>query len=70
MLTDLDHSIRVGNSVNESAVDVKTFDWRAAFPEIFEAGGFDVIVANPPYIRQEWLAPYKPHWEQAFSDIT
>ncbi len=67
VLTDLAHSIRVGNSVvNDTAVDVKAFDWRAAFPEIFAAGGFDVIVANPPYIRQEWLAPYKPHWEQRF----
>jgi hypothetical protein len=67
VLTDLDHSIRVGNSVvNDALVDVKAFDWRAAFPEIFAAGGFDVIVANPPYIRQEWLAPYKPHWERRF----
>jgi hypothetical protein len=67
VLTDLDHSIRVGNSVvNDVAVDAKAFDWRAAFPEIFAAGGFDVIVANPPYIRQEWLAPFKPHWEQRF----
>jgi N-6 DNA Methylase/TaqI-like C-terminal specificity domain len=67
VLTDLDHSIRVGNSViNDSAVDAKAFDWRAAFPEIFAGGGFDVIVANPPYIRQEWLAPFKPHWERRF----
>ena len=28
--------------------------------------GFDVVVGNPPYIRQEWLAPFKPYWEQAF----
>jgi hypothetical protein len=67
VLTDLDRSIRVGNSVvNDPATDAKAFDWRAAFPEIFESGGFDVIVANPPYIRQEWLAPYKPHWERQF----
>ena len=29
-------------------------------------GGFDVIVANPPYIRQEWLAPYKAYWQTRF----
>ncbi len=29
-------------------------------------GGFDVIVANPPYIRQEWLAPYKAYWQRRF----
>jgi type I restriction-modification system DNA methylase subunit len=66
-LTSLDHSIRVGNSVvNDPAVHPQAFDWQAAFPEVFQAGGFDVVVGNPPYIRQEWLAPYKPHWETAF----
>jgi hypothetical protein len=29
-------------------------------------GGFDVVVGNPPYIRQEWLAPFKPYWETRF----
>ena len=66
-LTSLDHSIRVGNSVvNEPQVHTQAFDWQAAFPEVFKAGGFDVVVGNPPYIRQEWLAPYKSHWEAAF----
>lgn len=65
ILTDLDSTIRVGNSVvDDPAVDDKAFDWRAAFPEVFEAGGFDVVVANPPYIRQEWLAPHKPYLER------
>ncbi|HJT33517.1 MAG TPA: N-6 DNA methylase, partial [Pirellulales bacterium] len=67
VLTSLDHTIRVGNSVvSDPAVHPRAFDWRAAFPEVFSAGGFDVVVGNPPYIRQEWLAPYKPHWEQKF----
>lgn len=66
ILTDLDKTIRVGNSiVDDPAVDPKAFDWRA-FPEVFAAGGFDVVVANPPYTRQEWLAPYKPHLETRF----
>src|SRR5690606_11846947 len=60
-------SIRVGNSVvADPAVHPKAFEWQAAFPEVFAAGGFDVVVGNPPYIRQEWLAPFKPHWEQQF----
>lgn len=66
-LTSLDHTIRVGNSiVADPAVHPKAFDWQAAFPEVFEKGGFDVVVANPPYIRQEWLAPYKAHFEAVF----
>ena len=44
----------------------KAFGWQAAFPEVFAQGGFDVVVGNPPYIRQELLAPFKPYWEQRF----
>ncbi len=36
MLTALDHTIRVGNSVvDDFQVDPKAFDWHAAFPEVF-----------------------------------
>src|SRR5664279_3349354 len=63
-LTSLDHSIREGNSiVDDSAVHPKAFDWHASFPEVFAQGGFDVVVGNPPYIRQELLTPYKPWLE-------
>ncbi len=29
------------------------FDWSVEFAEVFEDGGFDVVLANPPYVRQE-----------------
>ena len=35
----------------------KPFLWPVEFPEVFEKGGFDIVVANPPYVRQEKLAP-------------
>lgn len=67
LLTSLDHSIREGNSVvSDPAAHPKAFDWQAAFPEVFAQGGFDVVVGNPPYIRQEWLAPFKPYWEKRY----
>jgi hypothetical protein len=67
VLTSLDNTIRVGNSVvDDPTIDARAFDWQTAFPEVSASGGFDVIVANPPYIRQEWLASYKPHWEKRF----
>src|ERR1039458_1391588 len=63
-LTSLDHTIREGNSViSDPAVHPKAFDWQAAFPEVFAQGGFDVVVGNPPYIRQELLTPFKPWLE-------
>lgn len=66
-LTSLDHTIRVGNSVvSDQAVHPRAFDWQTAFPEIFERGGFDVVVGNPPYVRQEWISPYKPYFQQSY----
>jgi SAM-dependent methyltransferase len=63
-LTSLDHTIREGNSIiSDKTVHPKAFDWQAAFPEVFAQGGFDVVVGNPPYIRQELLTPYKPWLE-------
>lgn len=35
--------------------DALALDWAAAFPEVTGRGGFDAVVGNPPYIRQESL---------------
>src|ERR1017187_3630048 len=70
-LTSLDHGLRVGNSiVADPAIDPKAFDWKAEFPEVFDreagSGGFDVVIGNPPYIRQEWLSPIKPYLKSRY----
>ncbi len=34
------------------------FLWEVDFAEIFaEKGGFDIVISNPPYVRQEMIAP-------------
>lgn len=33
----------------------RPFLWPLAFPEVFEGGGFDLVLANPPYVRMEHL---------------
>jgi hypothetical protein len=67
-LTDLDRTIRIGNSlVEDQDVDPRNaFDWKAAFPEVFADGGFDVVVGNPPYVRQELLGDLKIYLERRF----
>ncbi len=51
-LTSLNNNIKCGNSLIESksVAGDKAFNWKEQFPEVFEKGGFDVIIGNPPYV--------------------
>ncbi len=56
---------RQGDMFNEEEmIRVNAFDWESQFPEIFsrkdattakEESGFDCVIGNPPYVRQETL---------------
>ncbi|HTO16617.1 MAG TPA: TaqI-like C-terminal specificity domain-containing protein [Edaphocola sp.] len=50
-LNDLSDNIKCGNSLIDDATVAgdKAFNWQEEFPQIFEKGGFDVIIGNPPY---------------------
>jgi len=66
-LTYLDDNIKVGNSiVADSSLDPRGFNWEAEFPQAFADGGFDVVIGNPPYVRQELLSPIKPYLQQHY----
>ncbi len=47
------------------------FHWELAFPEVFftpdgqrlAEGGFDAVIGNPPYVRQERIIPIKTYLE-------
>jgi hypothetical protein len=67
-LPDLGSNIKCGNSligpdffdgnllVNpEERSRVNAFDWKTEFKDIMDAGGFDAVIGNPPYVRQESL---------------
>ncbi|MFH1314705.1 MAG: DNA methyltransferase, partial [Candidatus Eisenbacteria bacterium] len=49
-------------------VQRRAFDWRAEFPSIFADGrdGFDCVIGNPPYVRQELLSPIKPYLQRGY----
>ncbi|MEN9373622.1 MAG: hypothetical protein RIR79_1174 [Pseudomonadota bacterium] len=61
-LESLESHLRVGNSLVQT-----NFDWNTAFPEVTAQGGFDIIVGNPPYVRQERISPFKPYLEKNYS---
>ncbi|MCD8411516.1 Eco57I restriction-modification methylase domain-containing protein [Tenacibaculum finnmarkense] len=50
-LNNLNSNIKCGNSLIDSKTVAgdKAFNWENEFPQIFENGGFDVIIGNPPY---------------------
>jgi tRNA1(Val) A37 N6-methylase TrmN6 len=49
-LSNLSNNIKCGNSIiDDSTLSDKAFDWRSQFMEIFDNGGFDVVIGNPPY---------------------
>ncbi|MEO5643160.1 MAG: DNA methyltransferase [Bacteroidia bacterium] len=66
VLPDLDNNVKCGNSlidtdIYDSEIDfgeekkIKPFNWKKQFPQVFKQAGFDAVIGNPPYVRQELL---------------
>lgn len=51
-LNDLSKNIKCGNSLidDPTVAGSLAFNWKEQFPQIFDKGGFDVIIGNPPYV--------------------
>jgi hypothetical protein len=74
-LPDLGSNIKCGNSLigpnfyqgkqmdlleGEEIYRINPFGWQKEFPEIMRAGGFDVVIGNPPYIRIQTMKEWAP----------
>lgn len=44
-------------SLAEWIQEKKPFHWFTEFPQIISAGGFDVVIGNPPYIKKKEIEP-------------
>ncbi|GAA9088041.1 class I SAM-dependent DNA methyltransferase [Helicobacter pylori] len=57
----------------ENLKNSKTLEWRFEFPEVLDDEGdflgFDCIIGNPPYIRQEHIKDIKPLLEKQYQDF-
>jgi len=77
-LPSLHENIKCGNSLIGSdiyqdvqvtlddpavAKRINAFDWDVEFAEIMKGGGFDAVIGNPPYVRQESLKEQKKYFE-------
>jgi len=78
-LPDLSNNIKCGNSLigwdilkdnpsltQEEIGRINPFDWEKEFPEIFQRGGFSVVIGNPPYVRQEMLGEFKSYFQKHY----
>ncbi|MEN6483112.1 MAG: type I restriction endonuclease, partial [Anaerolineaceae bacterium] len=81
-LPDLSRNIKCGNSLigsdyytgrqltfldEEEQYRVNAFDWQSEFKEVFaDAGGFDAVIGNPPYVRQELLGSQKTYFQSHY----
>ena len=75
-LTTLNDKIKCGNSLidDPDVAGEKAFNWEKEFPEVFENGGFDVVIGNPPYIPTEQIPDkdksfYEKNYKSAFGRI-
>lgn len=49
--------------------DKNPFHWTMRFSDVFENDGFDIVIGNPPYVRQELIKDDKPYLEKIFKEI-
>ena len=57
----------------ENRLKINVFDWKAEFPRVFGASrkspGFDAVIGNPPYVRQEALKTFKEYFETRYTSF-
>ncbi len=84
VLPDLGNNIKCGNSLigsdfyaqpdlpaldDEARLKINAFDWPHEFKAIMDAGGFDAVIGNPPYVRQESLREQKEYFESIYESF-
>ena len=67
-LPNLRDNVKCGNSLISQSIDerIHPFEWSKEFQKIMQDGGFDVIIGNPPYVRQEEFLESKPYLEMNY----
>jgi hypothetical protein len=58
----LETTIQHGNALIADGTDGVV--WEDAFPSVMSAGGFDVVIGNPPYLDSERMTEWLPHWRR------
>lgn len=73
VLDSLNDNFKVGDSLIEDssfAYREHGFVWKENFKQIFDEGGFDIVLGNPPYVRMELIKAMKPYLEKRFEVVS
>ena len=67
-LSNLSHNIKCGNSLIDDAAVAgdKAFVWKDEFKTVFDNGGFDVVIGNPPYVTGSLLSDEKDWYRKEY----
>lgn len=61
-------------AIENNVIYRNAFEWRFEFPEVLnnqgEFEGFDVVIGNPPYIRQEEVKEFSKYFEGKFESYS
>ncbi|MCX6600891.1 MAG: Eco57I restriction-modification methylase domain-containing protein [bacterium] len=81
-LPDLGNNIKCGNSLlgtdylvakrlsKTEREQLNCFNWAERFAEADQAGGFDAVIGNPPYVRQETLGTeFKEYVRERYPEV-
>jgi methylase of polypeptide subunit release factors len=61
LINPFENNIKIGNSiVSNKSLDNFAFQWSEEFPEVFKAGGFDIVIGNPPYVTLRTMKDFDP----------
>jgi hypothetical protein len=72
-LKENDHEDKIDEIKEYEESDSKPFFiWELEFSEIFqgENPGFDIVIGNPPYVRQEKIKELKPYFKEYYETYT
>jgi len=66
----LDQRAEIDAIIAKLTGDHSQFDMQIYFSEVFHSNkGFDVVIGNPPYVRQERITEYKQDFRILFPDV-
>lgn len=62
--------VEIDNLISEITHNDKHFDFKIYFSEVFnQRNGFDIVIANPPYVRHEAIKNMKPELKKQFGEF-